>query len=233
MVLYFIFPCLLKRLKHIDSKKTAGRDMLFVILAQVGISLIVLCNIDAVKSVPIQISDQPIHWITYIFPLYRLGDFYVGCLLGYLYKCGTFRNVLDKAVPATVLEAAAIVSAPILVGIRQDEVGLLGTEPFKYSLIYLGSVMILVYTVACGKGLISHFILSSKWAVTIGNVSGYAFLYHQLAIAEVTKIFGKSTEKCIIVASAFLITLVAAFASDYVMKRVRRSRNEWRFGRKK
>jgi peptidoglycan/LPS O-acetylase OafA/YrhL len=233
MALYFIFPCLLKRLKRIDNVKTAVRDMAFAILAQTAVSLIVLLNITAIKNVPIQISDQPVHWITYISPLYRLGDFYVGCLLGYLYKCGTFRKMLDKAVLATVLEAAALILAPVLLELGNNEAWLLGTEPFRYSLIYLGSVMVLVYTVACGKGLISRFVLSSKLMVTIGNISGYAFLFHQLFINGLSIIFGKLIKKCIIRLSAFLTTIAAAFVADCIAKRIRGSRNEWRFGRKK
>jgi peptidoglycan/LPS O-acetylase OafA/YrhL len=69
--------------------------------------------------------------------------------------------------------------------------------------------------------------------VAIGNISGYGFLFHQLAIGIVRNTFGKSTEKCIIIISAFLLTLAAAFAADYIAKRIRGSRNEWRFGRKK
>jgi peptidoglycan/LPS O-acetylase OafA/YrhL len=136
-------------------------------------------------------------------------------------------------VPATVLEVAAFVSAPVLLKLGKNESWLLGTEPFRNSLLYLGAVMVLVYTVACGKGLISRFILSSKWMAAIGNISGYGFLFHQLVIGIVRKIIGKSTEKCIIIISAFLLTLAAAFIADYIARRVRGSRNEWRFGKKK
>jgi peptidoglycan/LPS O-acetylase OafA/YrhL len=209
-------------------------EIAFTIAAQVVVALILNHYKDFIHAIPMKISDDLIRYLAFICPLYRVGDFYVGCLIGYLFKNKVFSHILDNVVISTFLEIIALVAAPLLLKVCQKQIGLLGTESFRETLIYLGEEMILVYTVAYSRGLISRWIFSSKLMVAIGNISGYAFLIHWPVLSILRKGLNISNEMFIIRhVGGLVITLVVSFAVSYIVKLNRGSRNEWRFGRKK
>ena len=77
--LYFMFPVILKRIKGFKQKWSAIAGIAWILMLQVVISF----GVDHI-TLPEIIDNFP-KWATYILPIYRLGDFVIGCCLGYLY----------------------------------------------------------------------------------------------------------------------------------------------------
>ncbi len=169
--IYFMFPIVLKRVKKIKSIYTAILAILIVYGIQVMLGLIsqnfVLENL-TFHNIP--------KWLIYICPAFRLGDFLIGCLLGYIY--------LHKKMNIHVL-IASFLEILTLIAIWYSQVafarmqGLLGAEYFRYTMLYTPTTILLVYLFAMKRGIISG-ILTNKPILYLGYIGSYGFLFHQL-----------------------------------------------------
>ena len=77
--LYFVFPYINKKLKTLSKKS--------LIILAASIYLIMLALSVCVCMIPVNISFLDVSesfcdWITYTLPLFRTGDFTIGCILG-------------------------------------------------------------------------------------------------------------------------------------------------------
>jgi peptidoglycan/LPS O-acetylase OafA/YrhL len=75
-----------------------------------------------------------------------------------------------------------------------------------YSLFWLPTSVLCVYLFAVNRGLISRGLSKSKALIWIGNISGEAFLIHQICIKAVEYL---TKNKWIVAVVAFIITLIA------------------------
>lgn len=65
------------------------------------------------------------------------------------------------------------------------------------------------------EGVVTKYILSSKLLVEIGNISGYAFLIHQLVIVVVRKLCGVTGPNLEIAFVSFLLTIGMSYLWIY------------------
>lgn len=179
--LYFMFPYIARQIGKIKKNLTAYIGMMLVYVVQIVLAVLVgkLAEIEAI----IQKVPDLVHWFTYVFPIYRLGDFAIGCLLGYIFMN---RKDDDKECVwcSTFLEGIIIAGLIIALNLYRSMGGSLVVV--KYTLIFTPLSCILVYLFAQKKGLITR-ILTNKWSVYLGNISGYAFLVHRMVILYATK----------------------------------------------
>lgn len=212
IVLYFAFPYMQRAINRVKTKHGIMIRFIIVIAAQSAISALLLVRSDEIRNVPIIISDNLTKYVTYICPLYRMGDFYIGCLLGYVFCHNDFRISKNKIV-VNVAEILSFAAIGLLQLIYIKKLGFLGTDAFKYTLLYTFDAMLLIYMVGLRKGAISKYILSSRLMVLIGDLAGYGFLIHQLFIVIVRMIFKVYIEQPAIMALlSFIITMVSAYA---------------------
>jgi len=123
-------------------------------------------------------------WISYFCPLFRLGEFLIGCCFGFLFKNNTKRiNFFVASIAETITIFAVIVS----VHFAEKGEGLLGANSFKHSVIYVISSVLLVYLFALNSGIYTRLI-TNRVTVYLGNISGYAFLIHAILITYLTKL---------------------------------------------
>ena len=181
IVSYIAFPYIRKAIHHVKSKYGILLRMIAVIAIQSAISILLIVYNEQVNSVPVTISDDVTKYVTYICPLYRMGDFYIGCLLGCFFKKYSFFRKENRTI-FSVMEIIAFTFMYILQTIYRGKVSFLGNDAFRYTLLYTIQVMILVILVGINQGVISKYILSSRIMVFIGDLSGYAFLIHQLVL---------------------------------------------------
>lgn len=173
LFLYLLFPLINKGIKGYKSVKSAYASIAVTVLLMALAAMVV-----AKINVPESISNNFTKWFTYIFPVYRLGDFIIGCNLSYI-----FTNKEHKlSVPtASLLEAAAFGLFLLLFMLRRYGVFVFGSYFLRYNLVYLPASMAVVYILAHEKGLISR-LLRLKPLVIVGDLSSYAFLIHTVVI---------------------------------------------------
>ncbi len=201
LFLYFVFPWFLKKIKTGCSKKKAVVLIVAVFVVQI------LSAIGFERLLPEQTN-----WFTYIFPIYRAGDFFAGACLGYIFLSENKKAESGKF-KATVIEILAIL---FFAGICAVEKYVALPESLKYSVVFLPGSMLLVYVLAKEKGAISSF-LSLKPVVEFGNLSTYTFLIHQVIINYVWIV---CNNQYLVALISFAVTIALAFAYKWFDKKV-------------
>ena len=197
ILLYFLFPTVLCFIK----KKKASQLLLMVLviyILQIVLGIASL-NMDLFNDI-----DNFTRWFTYICPLFRFGDFTIGCCV-----CGAFLNNNPKMSEknASVLEVLLCFVLLITLRMNLRGTGMFGSEWFKYNMIYTPTSVALVFLCLINKGVLSK-ILSSKPMVYLGNISPYTFLIHQIVIRYID--YFSDMSKYLVAILAFCITIVLA-----------------------
>ena len=186
LFLYFMFPYIIKRVKKYDSFFYPVVKVVAVLCLQI-LASIILQSFNATEEVA--------KWGTYILPVYRLGDFYIGMVFGYIFfnskKNFTFSNSSYFVVLITVIEIITIGLNVIAQQAYNDSIGILGSIYFKFTLLYTPLSIIIVYLFALNKGIISK-LLTNKLMIYIGEISGYGFIVHMVTIRYYNEFLYKS-----------------------------------------
>ena len=178
--LYIVFPFLLNAIKKIPSVRHAVFCMCLIFTIQGATAYY-----SHFLSVPI--SDNFHKWFTYICPVYRLGDFCIGGLLGYIWlkkskKYEEFEN--NNRIIGTLMEVVALSLFLIAHMIYVGEISISAFRWLKYSCLYLPSSLLMVWVFSAEQGVITRTI-HYKWLLFIGNISAYAYLIHQIVISYI------------------------------------------------
>lgn len=170
---YLMFPWLLILLRKISKLRSAVLALLAVLALEIGLSLVFSCfgSEDTAQWFSL-------HWLTYIFPLFRLLDFTVGALFGFLFLHRRERTVpgFAQRLLASFAEFLLILSLFLLCRLYPSI-----PQNLRYDVVFLLPSALLIYLLACRTGYIS-LILSRKPFQLIGALSASAFLVHQLVI---------------------------------------------------
>jgi peptidoglycan/LPS O-acetylase OafA/YrhL len=114
---------------------------------------------------------------------------------------------------ATIMEIIAIMFLIMAECLRQNRFGISVFESFRYSILFTPAAMALIYIFAENKGAISK-IVTCKPIVYLGNISGYAFLIHQIVIRYLsilyTKLNGEELNKWIMLFVSLFITILCS-----------------------
>ena len=179
VLLYFCFPFIRKLI--LRYTKSYHGLLCIAITFIVQLTLAYLTNI---TQVPLSYSDNFNKWFTYVCPLFRLGDFFIGCNLGYLF---IQRDNCSSKVSVTIKELFILCLTVLSLYIYNSQISLGAWEWSRYTLLYLPSSILLVYAVAENQGYFSK-ILCNKFFVHIGNISAYTFLIHPVIIRYVNRL---------------------------------------------
>ena len=167
LFLYFMFPWI----KRIIERKSI-------------VKLCIICGIilftEVVSCIPfITIFGNNSHvylWFMYCFPVFRLGDFFIGCVLKRIFFESNVRNI--EGIKATFFEVLAVViTVLVLICFNQEHSDVMLIALNNWTTIFIPLAAIWVLLFAVNKGIITK-ILSNKMAMFIGNISAYAFLIH-------------------------------------------------------
>lgn len=164
-----------------------------------------------VSIVVIPIGDGFAKWLTYICPLYRLMDFGLGVLLGWIFlkeqereNEGNWKWTLLELL--TVL--AVIVFEKNYPEFKAKYMGL------GYTAFWIPVSMLLVYMFAHNKGWITK-LLNCRVLLWLGNISSLTFLIHQIVIRwlkmEINGKLSGNTQLIFVILCSGLITLSGAW----------------------
>lgn len=167
MFLYFVFPWICKLIKK------CNKIFLLVIPAMILVLQVFGCVLVINKF---GIDSLVYKWFMYTFPVFRLGDFVIGCCLGKIYK--KIRNIDFNCVVGTCIEIIVILVTVFVFKCRQFGYSSIFMKAFfNWTTTYIPLACLWVYIFAHRKGVITK-ILSNKIMIYIGDVSAYAFLIH-------------------------------------------------------
>lgn len=176
MFLYFCFPFIFTLVKRLSSLRRAFVTMVLLAAVQLvlGFSAAPLEGFLLSKAL-IPADGKFAYWFSYIFPVFRVFDFSIGCILAWIYvkspqDMGRRFHIILECVTVFLLLASHLVY-------RHTE-ALPQWEAFKYTQIYLPVSAITIYTFAVDK---SHIVrlLTNRFTLFISRISSDFFLLHQ------------------------------------------------------
>lgn len=187
LLLYFFFPSIMRGIVKLKTAKAT----LFA-AAAVYVLMLVIAGTLKLDS-----------WHVYIFPPYRLLDFSIGCLLGYLFTLDTAKNIRTPA--ATVLELTGLALAYISSFLFNR-----GSIPggFASNALFVIPNALLIYSFALNKGVISK-VLDCGIMRFISDHSGEIFLIHPVIIAYLTPVLAFLPLKGFVSEAVFVVLAIA------------------------
>lgn len=167
MFLYFVFPWICKLIKKIN------KYMLLIIPAMILVAQVFGCVLVINKF---GIDSLVYKWFMYSFPIFRLGDFVIGCCLGKIYK--KLQKIDINCIIGTIIEIVVIlITALVFIWRESGQSTVFMKALFNWTTVYIVLACLWIYMFAQRKGVITK-LLSNKVMIYIGNISSYAFLIH-------------------------------------------------------
>lgn len=175
--LYFAFPYILRLLRKYRRISTAVLVMagLFVLEFVLSAAEPVIYSLTSGFGTDLD-SDGFALWFTFIFPLFRLIDFALGCNLGYI-----FLRLRDREHSKGIVWGLDIVIALLfaVTSVLFKSTGyFFSREEYRHTFIFAPIALAIVYSFALAKGPLSR-LLTNKITVFFGNLSNYTYLIHQ------------------------------------------------------
>ena len=112
----------------------------------------------------------------YINPLLRLGDFIIGKMLYRLYRRRKDIEILNNRHVATIAEIGSILLLSVFLYFHNDI-----PQGFRYSCYYWAPMILLIYTFAYARGILSD-LLSNNTLVFLGEISFGFYMIHMLVL---------------------------------------------------
>lgn len=171
---YFMFPWLLKGLEKLRSARALFGAGCVIWLAQIAIGFVGE-GLYALAARPDWITARSFtDWFTFIFPVFRFGDFAVGACLACV-----FIKQRDKDASSLAWTAAELAAIALWV---LTELGFeRGVLPVNESSAFIPTTAGIIYVFAVNKGYISRF-LTNKVTKFIAGISAEVFLTHEVVI---------------------------------------------------
>ena len=127
---------------------------------------------------PLAIGDNFAFWLTYIFPGYRILEFALGVILGWIYLNGKECEKTNK-MWMTIAELLAVCAFLAVIKVFHKMEGVY--DGLCYTALFTPVSIYLVYVFAKSRGWCMK-VLNNPVVIWIGNISSYTFLIHQVVI---------------------------------------------------
>lgn len=212
----YLFVCMLSPYVMRLTAKIKEKKQVYAISA--AVYLFMLAVGFYVSRIPIEIGDGFAKWLTYICPFYRVLDFSLGVMLGWLYL-SSGRKEQKNIAAATVLEvlaaAAFIIIELVYPGVKAEYMGI------GYTVYFIPVSLLIVYVFAKNDGIITK-MLNNRCLVWLGNRSSMTFMIHQIVIRWLymkmdREVLGNGYLLVMILCS-FAITIAGTFVYQQLQK---------------
>ncbi|MBR3108913.1 MAG: acyltransferase [Clostridia bacterium] len=171
LFLYFVFPFLL----HTIKKLMPGKNKVFIIVSFIYL-IQILIGAFFNHFLHYFLPNVNIKWIVYCLPLYRLGDFTIGCLIGYLFTTMPDSISLWKKKNTSLAECIFVIFTILSWAMYyySDK----SMEWFTYACLFLPFSVSLIAVFAKGQGIVSRLI-TNRITLLFAGISSYFFLIHR------------------------------------------------------
>lgn len=211
LFLYIVFPVILLKIRKLNSIRSA------IITAGFIYTLQIVCGYWAqvfINNTNIDIPDF-VNWFTYICPLFRMGDFLIGCLFGYIFIKTEHSN---NQVQGTLLELFPFLILIVVQLLNANNILFFNMDFFQNTIMYIPIASCFVFNFARNEGMVSK-LLVCKPIMYIGDFSNYNFLIHGIIIAYVTT-FSLWLGRPLSPLYKFLIALPISLLCSYIYIRI-------------
>ena len=204
-------PYVMHLVAKIKNKKQIWTVGIVIYVVMFGIGLFF-------SKFTVPIGDGFAKWITYICPFYRMLDFTLGVLLGWVYlNCRKKEMVNSKR--TNLLEVLALIAFIVIeyayLPIKENYMGI------GYSVYFVPASLLIIWVFAVNEGFITK-ILNNKVLLWLGNISGFTFLIHQVVLRGLKMyVIKKSIGPAylwVVVFATFVITIFGVYIYLFLEK---------------
>lgn len=204
---YFLFPWLLGRIERFKSKREALCVAVAVWLAGIAVEFAAKWLYASFGNPDPNLKRDFFGWLTYVFPLFRLGDFTVGGCMAYIFL--NRGEEKGSRLAWTAAELGAIGLA-VLAELGYEHSKLLFNDTSTYIVV----CAVMVYVFAVNRGYISR-ILTNGVTKYISGISTEVFLTHSVVIFAWSPILERipmefSTKQTVYIITVPLLSWAAA-----------------------
>lgn len=222
LFLYFAFPFVFGIIRKLPSIRAALAAMLVLAVSQIALGFAAPSLESRLLSLGLIPADGKFaYWFSYIFPLFRLFDFSVGCILGWIFVAAGSR---ERPVLALVSEAVTLILLIATHLLYKHSTPLPGWEAFKYTQIFVPFSAAAIFTFAMGQGPAVKW-LTNRFTLFIAGISSDFFLIHQNVIRFTTIFLSVlaplATGRAVIIPLCFVLTVAACLIWAWLEKSLR------------
>lgn len=196
---YLCFPLILRGLRKLRTRKAAIQLALTIYILQLLIAI--LCKF-CLKT-----DDTTYYYITYVCPLFRLGDFIFGCTVGLIFSRRSKEKINRKTYTSLVMLGI------FMIAIAQYlyRTNLLFSWA-KYSILFTLISGFVIYMIACDQNVFSK-LGKNKWVIKFSDLTPYIFLVHHqiiFAVENSLKLLGLPENKIVIAFLSMAFSLIVS-----------------------
>ncbi len=181
MFMYAVTPLILTALRRLSARGLL-RALLFTFAAYCAYSFLAVLMVG--RLIPLYMKN----WFLYIAPPYRLGDYLIGCCLGFLFPYAASMPVSRRGAVAAELAALAFAALTILMSCLQA--GFLRRIGLGSTLSVLPAAAMLAFFVALDRGGMLSW-LNNPLTRFLGGISASAFLIHTAVLITFRRVFAR------------------------------------------
>lgn len=214
MFCYAMLPLIIRVLRRYRSAKTAGLVSVGIYLAQL-LSAVLAARLYTRLAEPDALAYQGFwQWFVQVFPVFRLGDFAIGCNLAYIFLTGRERRLSSKAYTALELGALALFAVSEYAYLNS-----LLPDYISTTSLFAPAAAALVYVFALGRGRVSA-ALKNRFFRAAAAVSADIYLVHYVVVMACSMLCTRlplsgAAQKLVFVCLVCTLTLLFALASRH------------------
>ena len=170
LFLYFMFTYINSYLAN-KKIKELFRTCVAVIIFQVVTCILMIYVFGKDSSI--------YHWYMYCFPIFRLGDFFIGCCLGKVYQQNILSiNKNNDFLKYSIIEIlVTIFTILVYIYVKNDYNNIILVALKNNTTLYMILAVAWVCLFVLNKGILTK-VLNNKVLIGLGNLSAYMFLIH-------------------------------------------------------
>lgn len=217
MFLYFCFPYICGWIK---KKSNLATICILIIILEIISCRLWLQFVDSMNETYI--------WFMYYFPIFRIGDFFLGCCIGHFYKEHGFRKL--SVIKGTILELGALTLSVVIYVFPHDGNNLWLNAIYNWTTLYMILATIWVYLFVCNSGLFTR-VMTNSLLIFIGNISAYTYLIHFVITKYTNELLSyfryemSGLSMVLIISGELILTITAALVYLRLLKRSLIERN--------
>lgn len=148
-----------------------------------------------------------IGYFFHVFPLYQLTQYMLGCIIGTIFVDEEEEIKKQSSKFTSILQIIAIIFYLMAV--------IIGNQALWQRYMYVFFVMFLIYILAIETGIV-YKILSNRILLHLGNISLELFMFHQIILRYIIRIFGK-TNGMFVVSFTIIVTIIVSELMHYII----------------
>ncbi|MCR5046028.1 MAG: acyltransferase [Treponema sp.] len=214
--LYFMYPVIKNIVYRFNKLALFGAIIIFrLVFAAFFILLAETLNYESLSF-----------WACYYLPVFRSGDFIIGCLAGLIYKeCRG--KICATNLQASIMQVCVAIFGILFFSIKTDASSFFIRVFFKSDVVRIILSAVWIFLFMEGKGIVRF--LTKEPLVALGNISGICYMIHWPVIEIMRAVkgyfnldFSKWTlpQLYLLILVNFILTIIVSYLWLYISKKI-------------